>query len=212
MLEYAPVLRIVHRGIYKNKIVWLQDFRAIPWRKILDIVRNFAKSCQHTIFWLFAYGAVLTRFFTDCFLNYTDFARATSHKLKPSTHPTLQFWYQNLLFLIFSWDNIRLWIGSWKKCTKKFLFLFCFVFVFVFLLFVWLFVVVVVGFFFLVVLFCFCFQLNFCFVCLLVFFCFCCCCCCLLVLCFACFCFCFWFFFCLFFVCLIFNGACVVRL
>ncbi len=59
MLEYAPVLHIVRRGIYKNNIVWLQDFRAIPRKKILDIVRNFAKSCQHTIFWLFAYGAVL---------------------------------------------------------------------------------------------------------------------------------------------------------
>ncbi len=30
MLEYVRVLRIVRRGIYKNKIVWLQDFRAIP--------------------------------------------------------------------------------------------------------------------------------------------------------------------------------------
>ena len=29
MLEYAPVPRIVCRGIYKNKIVCLQDFRAI---------------------------------------------------------------------------------------------------------------------------------------------------------------------------------------
>ncbi len=28
-------------------------------KKNLEIVRNFAKSCQHTIFWLFAYGAVL---------------------------------------------------------------------------------------------------------------------------------------------------------
>ncbi len=33
MLEYAPLLRIVRRGIYKNKIVWLQDFRAIPRKK-----------------------------------------------------------------------------------------------------------------------------------------------------------------------------------
>ena len=61
MLEYAPVLHIVRRGIFKNKIVWLQDFRAIPQKKNLDIVRNFAKSCQHTIFWLFAYGAVLPK-------------------------------------------------------------------------------------------------------------------------------------------------------
>ena len=32
MLEYiyAPVLHIVGQGIYKNKIVRLQDFRAIP--------------------------------------------------------------------------------------------------------------------------------------------------------------------------------------
>ncbi len=57
---YAPVLRVVRRGIYKNKTVWLQDVCAIPHtQKNLDIVRNFAKSCQHTIFWLFAYGAVL---------------------------------------------------------------------------------------------------------------------------------------------------------
>ena len=28
-------------------------------KKILDIVRNFAKSCQLTIFWLFDYGVVL---------------------------------------------------------------------------------------------------------------------------------------------------------
>ncbi len=33
MLEYALVARIVRRGIYKNKIVWLQDFRAIPRKK-----------------------------------------------------------------------------------------------------------------------------------------------------------------------------------
>ncbi len=33
MSEYAPVLRIVRRGIYKNKIVWLQDFHAIPRKK-----------------------------------------------------------------------------------------------------------------------------------------------------------------------------------
>ncbi len=59
MLEYARVLSRVRQGIYKNKIVWLQDFRAIPQKKNLDIVRNFAKSCQPTIFWLFAYGAVL---------------------------------------------------------------------------------------------------------------------------------------------------------
>ena len=60
MLEYAPVRRRVRQGIYKNKIVWLQHFRAIPQKKkILDIVGNFAKSCQHMIFWLFAYGAVL---------------------------------------------------------------------------------------------------------------------------------------------------------
>ena len=65
MLEYAPVLRIVRRGIYKNKIVWLQDFRAIPRKKNLDIVRNFAKSCQHEIFWLFAYGAVLYIVYSD---------------------------------------------------------------------------------------------------------------------------------------------------
>ena len=30
MLEYAPLPCIVRRGIYKNKIVWLKDFRAIP--------------------------------------------------------------------------------------------------------------------------------------------------------------------------------------
>ena len=59
MLEYALVLCIVRRGVKKNKIVWLQDFRAIPRKKNLDIVRNFAKSYQHTIFWLFAYSAVL---------------------------------------------------------------------------------------------------------------------------------------------------------
>ncbi len=59
-VRYAPVLRIiVRRGIYINKIVWLQYFCAIPRKKNLDIVRNFAKSCQLTIFWLFAYGAVL---------------------------------------------------------------------------------------------------------------------------------------------------------
>ncbi len=28
-------------------------------KKNLDIVRNFAKTSQHTILWLFAYGAVL---------------------------------------------------------------------------------------------------------------------------------------------------------
>ncbi len=44
---------VVRRGIHKNKIVFHE-------KKNLDIVRNLAKSCQHTIFWLFAYGAVLT--------------------------------------------------------------------------------------------------------------------------------------------------------
>ncbi len=59
MLEYALVLCIVRWGIYKNKIVWLQDFHAIPPKKDLDIVQNFAKSFQLTIFWLFAYSAIL---------------------------------------------------------------------------------------------------------------------------------------------------------
>ncbi len=45
MLKYAPVLRLMRRGIYKNKIMWLQDFRAIPRKKNLVNVRNFAKSC-----------------------------------------------------------------------------------------------------------------------------------------------------------------------
>ncbi len=58
MLEYAPVPRIVRRGIYKNKIVWLQGFRAMP-EKNLDIVRNFALSCYLTRIGLFAYVAVL---------------------------------------------------------------------------------------------------------------------------------------------------------
>ncbi len=59
MLEYAPVPRIERRGIYKNKIVWLQHFRAITRKQNLDIVRNFAKSCQLTKIRLFACGAVL---------------------------------------------------------------------------------------------------------------------------------------------------------
>ncbi len=36
-------------------------FSCYSTKKILNIVRNFAKSYQHTIFWLFAYGAVLKR-------------------------------------------------------------------------------------------------------------------------------------------------------
>ncbi len=68
VLEYVPVLRVVRRWINKNKIVWLQDFRAIARKINLDIVRNFAKSSQLTIFWLFAYGAVLSNGFATCLM------------------------------------------------------------------------------------------------------------------------------------------------
>ena len=59
MLEYAPILPLVRRRIYKNKIVCLQDFRAIPRiKKSGHLYEILAISCQLTIFWLFAYGAV----------------------------------------------------------------------------------------------------------------------------------------------------------
>ncbi len=44
MLEYAEVPRIVCRKIYRNKIVWLQDFHAIPLQENLDNVQNRVKA------------------------------------------------------------------------------------------------------------------------------------------------------------------------
>ncbi len=56
---YAPVPRIVRRGIYKNKIVWLPDFRVSP-RKKTKTKQN--KTNTNWILYEFLPNPVNTRF------------------------------------------------------------------------------------------------------------------------------------------------------
>ena len=69
LLEYAPVPRIVRGGIYKNIIVWLQDFREKKIWTLYEISRNPGNSRNSGYLLTVPYLHVSTQNSNQCFTN-----------------------------------------------------------------------------------------------------------------------------------------------